>query len=73
MEFRANGLGAEHAVEPGGRGYVIRKPDGELYNGVWRARRHAVLACRALNETGRVPLAFRPEWLLGVGGKKVPG
>lgn len=53
-----------HQVELGEFGYVIRRPDGSFYNGLWRAKRIAVLACGALNSTGQIPPGWQPDLLL---------
>lgn len=45
-------------------GYVIRHPNGGLYNGVWFARRIAQLACDALNKNGRLPGCYSPDRFL---------
>lgn len=54
---------ATHAVELTGLGFQIRRPDGTYYDGVWHARRLALMACQTLNEGGELPIAQWPDRL----------
>lgn len=53
-----------YRVERALGGHVIRKPDGILYNGVWRAERIARLACDSLNRRDQVAKGYKPDLLL---------
>lgn len=53
-----------HTVELTSQGFMIRQPDGTLYNGIWRARRIARLACDSLNAGQGVQPGQKPDRLV---------